>query len=268
LQIPVGTEYAVKGVGNGVFAMKLYSFKAATAIAALVGSLAMAGSANATLTITSVNGGAPGGVVLDNLDWLTTNGNNAAPNTTGGLSPQSGMSVSFSPDGGAVQGNVSGVNAAPFLSGNNGNGFGNPLYITDQPNGQDTTVYVTAGGIQGSSATLLLPDDELYFGLLWGSVDTYNTLEFYDSSNNLVGTLTGSDVTAFANGDQGAAGTFYVSINSDVAFNRVVATSSEHAFEIDNISFNQTIPSPEPITLSLFGAGLAGLGLVRRRRKA
>lgn len=249
--------------------MKFYSFKAAAAVTALAGSLAMTGAASAgPLSISSVNGGAPGGVILDNLDWLTTNGLDAAPNTTGGLSPQSGMSVSFSPDGGAVEGNVSGINAAPFLSGNNGQGFGNPFPGNDQPNGQDTTVYVTAGGIQGSSVTFLLPSDERYFGLLWGSVDTYNTLEFYDSSNNLVGTLTGSDVTAFANGDQGAAGTFYVSINSDVAFNRVVATSSEHAFEIDNISFNQTIPSPEPITLSLFGAGLAGLGLVRRRRKA
>lgn len=247
--------------------MKLYSFKAATAFAALVGSLALAGTANATLSITSVNGGAPNGVVLDNLDWLTTNGADAAPNTTGGLSPQSGMSISFSPDGGAVQGNVSSINAAPFLSGNNGDGFGNPLYITNQPNGQDTTVYVTAGGIQGSSATFILPDDELYFGLLWGSVDTYNTLEFFDG-NTLVGSITGSDVNAFANGDQGAAGTFYVNINSDTPFNRVVASSSQHAFEIDNISFNQTIPSPEPLTLSLFGAGLAGLGLVRRRRKA
>lgn len=249
--------------------MNLYSFKAATAVAAFVGSLAMAGTANATLAITSVNGGAPNGVILDNLDWLpNSGGNNGTYDPTGGVSPQSGMSVSFSPDGGAVQGNVGGINAAPFLSGNNGDGFGNPLYTTNQPNGQDTTVYVTAGGIQGSSATFLLPDDELYFGLLWGSVDTYNTLEFYDSSNNLVGTITGIQVTNAANGDQGANGTFYVNINSDIAFNRVVASSSQHAFEIDNISFNQTIPSPEPITLSLFGAGLAGLGLARRRRKA
>jgi hypothetical protein len=228
----------------------------------------MAGAASALpLSITSVNGGAPGGVVLDNLDWLQTNGQDAGPNTTGGISPQSGMSVSFSPDGGAVEGNVGGTNAAPFLSGNNGQGFGNPFPGNDQSNGQDGSVYVTAGGIQGSSATFLLPDYELYFGLLWGSVDTYNTLEFYDN-NTLIGSITGSDVNAFANGDQGAAGTFYVNINSTVAFNRVVATSTEHAFEIDNISFNQTIPSPEPITLSLFGAGLAGLGLARRRRKA
>lgn len=246
--------------------MKFYSFKAATAVAAFVGSLAMAGTASAApLTISSVNGGAPTGVILDNLDWLPSNGNNGAPNTTGGLSAGSGMTVSFSPDGGAVQGNVSGINAAPFLSGGNGMGFGSP----DQPNGQDTTIYVTAGGIQGSSATFLLPEHELYFGLLWGSVDTYNTLEFFDG-NTLIGSISGTDVNAAANGDQGAAGTFYVNINSTIAFDRVVATSSSHAFEIDNIAFNPSVPTgtPEPITLSLFGAGLAGLGFARRRRKA
>jgi hypothetical protein len=247
--------------------MKIYTVKAAASVAAIVGSLAFAGAANATLTIVSVSGGAPGGVMLDNLDWLPTNGNNGAANATGGISPQTGMTVNFSLDGGGVQGGVGGLNAAPFLSGNNGQGFGNPIGINDQLNGVDTTPYATAGGTATSSATFDLPNLELYFGLLWGSVDTYNTLEFYNGAV-LVGTLTGVDVNAAANGDQGAAGTFYVNINSDTAFNRVSARSSQHAFEIDNISFTQTIPSPEPITLSLFGAGLAGLGLVRRRRKA
>ena len=43
-------------------------------------------------------------------------------------------------------------------------------------NGPDTTTYLTTGI---GSVTLTLPGPEKYFGLLWGSVDTYNTLSFY-----------------------------------------------------------------------------------------
>jgi hypothetical protein len=247
-----------------VIVMNNYNFKNTTVAAALlIGSFALAGTANATLTVNPVNGGAPTGVTLDNLDILPSGPLNGPADPTGGTTA-TGVKVTFVTDGGGVTGGASGINAAPFLSGGNGTGFGSP----DQPNGVDTTVYVTAGGTANSLAQFLLPHDEMYFGLLWGSVDSYNTLQFYDSANNLVGTLTGLDVTAAANGDQGANGTFYVNITSDVAFNRVVATSSQHAFEIDNIAYNPVIPSPEPITLSLFGAGLAGLGLLRRRKAA
>jgi hypothetical protein len=248
--------------------MKIYNLMAATAVAAIVGSLAMVGTANASLSIISTVGGAPTGVTLDNLDsGLPTNGSGADANATGGTTA-TGIIISFSPDGGAVLGAKSGIYAPPFLSGGNGTGFGPGG--TNQADGPDDTVYVTAGGITGSSATFLLPDQELYFGLLWGSVDPFNSLEFFDKDGNSIGIITGTDV-GVATGDQGVLGTYYVNISSTTPFVRVVATSGDrHAFEIDNLAFNPTVPTgaPEPITLSLFGAGLAGLGLVRRRRKA
>lgn len=225
-----------------------------SAAVALVGSLAVMGTANATLTIASTNGGAPTGVTLDNLDALPLG-------TAGGVTA-TGITVSFTPDGGAVSGPLTGIYAPPFLSGGNGFGFGSP----NQADGADATTYVTAGGITGSSATFALPGLEQYFGLLWGSVDAFNSLEFFNG-NTSVGILTGAQV-GVATGDQGVLGTYYVNITSDLAFNRVVATSgNQHAFEIDNLAFNPSIPSvPEPITLSLFGAGLAGLGFARRRK--
>ena len=73
-------------------------------------------------------------------------------------------------------------------------------------------------------------------------------------------------MTASANGDQGAAGTFYVNINSTLSFTTVVATSSQYAFEFDNVAFNATSVVPEPATIFLFGAGLLGLGFIGVRR--
>ena len=93
-----------------------------------------------------------------------------------------------------MQGSQSGLYAAPYLSNGNGTLFGDPN------NGPDTTTYLTTGV---GSVTLTLPGQEKYAGLLWGSVDAYNTLSFYNGAT-LVGTATGTDVTASANGDQGA----------------------------------------------------------------
>ncbi len=110
-------------------------------------------------------------------------------------------------------------------------------------------------------------------GLLWGSVDSYNTLSFYDGTT-LLFNFTGLDVDSLANGNQGAAGTLYVNINSATPFDRVVASSSAYAFEFDNVALAVdpiTLPVngvPEPGTLALLGLGLLAGITTRRRRSA
>ena len=193
----------------------------------------MSPAARAGITISASVGGAPTGVNYANFDVLPLG-------AAGGTS--SGITVSFTADGQAVQGSQSGLYAAPYLSNGNGTPFGDPN------NGPDTTTYLSTGV---GSVTLNLPGQEKYVGLLWGSVDTYNTLSLYNGSK-LVGAVTGTDVTSNANGDQGQLGTFYVNINSTESFNTVVATSSSYAFEFDNVAYNPTaVPEPSTFILAL-----------------
>jgi hypothetical protein len=209
------------------------------------------GLSAAPISINSIQGGGASGSTFVNFDSFVL-----------GSSTQSATGVEVDFDGTesrAVSGSVTNKYAAPFLSGNNGVGFGPGG--SDQGDGVDTTTYLSAGT---GSITFTFDDYQNYLGLLWGSVDDYNTLAFYDG-DTLVDSFTGADVTAFANGDQGADGTFYVSFFSDVLFNKVIASSTTNSFEIDNIAFDVRNVPDSGATVALLGLGLMGLALARRK---
>lgn len=238
---------------------RLLSYSAG--LAALLLSIGHAGAD--TLTVTSATvGGAPTGAVYANFDSLPLG-------TAGGTSE--GITVSFVTDAMAVQGTTSNY-AAPYLSNGNGALFGDPT------NGPDTTTYITSGSngsVAGAEAILTFSSQEEYFGLLWGSVDSYNTLSFYEGGVNgtLVGTVTGAEVTGNDDGDQGVDGTYYVNINSSADFDTVVASSTQYAFEFDNVAYNATNlggggATPLPASLWLFGTVLGGAGFLMRRRRS
>jgi hypothetical protein len=219
--------------------------------------------ARASLAISTSVGGAPGGTIKENFDSLL-------PGTTATTTLPSGITIAFDGNAEAVSGSSSGRYAAPYLSGSNGFGFG-PSGST-QMNGPDTSTYVSVG--DDGSVSLRFPSPETYVGILWGSVDGYNVLSFYNGST-LVGALTGSDVIASPNGDQGINGTVYVNVSAtgDSVFDRVVATSGGNAFEFDDVAFMGSVvqtlnhdpdPIPEPISFGLLATGLLALGFIRR----
>jgi hypothetical protein len=100
-------------------------------------------------------------------------------------------------------------------------------------------------------------------------VDGYNTLSFYDDAT-LIGSIGGAEISSLPNGDQGPEGTRYVNVSSALPFNRIVATSSNWAFEFDNVAFHRladpALGVPAPAALALFGLGIVGLAVAHGRR--
>lgn len=147
-----------------------------------------------------------------------------------------------------VNGNQSGKYAQPFGV--------NSQYLT-VPNPSLTT----------KSATFTLDTAADYFGLFWGSIDSYNFVSFY-LGNNLVASYSGSDIVGqFANGNQlSYSSNRYINFDfgSD-AYDSVKLTSNGFAFESDNHAFKKLISVTEPTTALLFLLGLVGLALARRQ---
>lgn len=114
-----------------------------------------------------------------------------------------------------------------------------------------------------------------YFGFYWGSVDTYNSFEFFNDTENTSIAITGTMLLNQLGGQSGNQGSTasntYVNIDFDgFSWNRFVVTSTGIAGEFDNIVTGLTTRNknvPEPMSIAVFGLGLFGLGLANRKRK-
>jgi hypothetical protein len=129
-----------------------------------------------------------------------------------------------------------------------------------QPYGDGTNYMAVLGG---GSETIAYSGPRTSFGLYWGSVDAYNSLQFYDGST-LEATVTGTDAfpPLLANGGQTSfASNGYVMITGLPAFTSVVVGSSSNSFEFDNV-----VAAPEPSTWALIGIGFVGIASVATGR--
>jgi hypothetical protein len=184
----------------------------------------MANVASAPGNIIDLGTAATSGLV-SNLPLMVTMG----ANTT--------ATITFTGSSGLYNGTTSKYSAAPSL-----------------PTGPLTTNYLLA---RSGAVTMSFNTDQRYFSALWGSVDSANSLSFYNN-DTLIKTVAGSMIMASGYGDQTASGTYNVEFSfSELAYNRVVADPANTSMELAPLSISTEALAVAPIPLN--AASLGGL---------
>jgi hypothetical protein len=148
-----------------------------------------------------------------------------------------------------VAGSVSGVRRSPFDT------------ATGPTDNRTEGLYSSVGA--RSSGTFLFDSLQSAVSLIWGSPDVYNTMSLF-----LGGTLVAQVIPGVGDGPAALQrGAFLVTV-SDTAFDRVVISSRGVAFEFANFSTEPLAVIPLPPAGMLLLAGIGGLALVGRRRRA
>jgi hypothetical protein len=108
-----------------------------------------------------------------------------------------------------------------------------------------------------------------YLGFFWGTIDSYNSFDFY-KNDELIAQIDGLDLyNDFGGLNLGRNGEYVNFIfDENAGFDKLVVTSSGIATEFDNI-VNRIAPVnvPEPSTLAIFALGVIGLASRRFKKQ-
>jgi hypothetical protein len=211
--------------------------------------------------------GFAGAALASPIDYFTSNGPATGATVDGfnGQDLSTGEQSVLNVGGGTLT-----LNDAQVVQGTTGN-YAAPWAVGT--NHADTSKYISVYG--GGTATFTLNPKGAgaeYIGLEWGSVDAYNSITFesesaiYNSHDKVIGynytpieTLTGSQILADADGNQGVNGTVYANFTSSSPIYRVIFSSTSNSFEFDKLAFDVN-PVPLPGGLPLFVSALLGIG--------
>jgi hypothetical protein len=142
--------------------------------------------------------------------------------------------------------------------------------ITAQPAGATGNFWsVGTSGGQAGPGTVALSTAVKYYGFLWGSSDSYNTVTFsvFDGTNTNQVSLTGLAVPS-GTGNQSVSRYLNFFAGSGETITGVSFASSQNAFETDNHAYSVTaVPEVETYAMMLAGLGLMGT-IARRRNKS
>ncbi len=131
----------------------------------------------------------------------------------------------------------------------------------------DTSVY--GAGEPGNSLTVTAPKDLSDLSVYIGSLDSYNTISFYNGAT-LVGSFTGTALALpISNGDQlnGLTNRRYdFTFTGGTDVNKIVFASTKPAFEIDNLAI-AGVPEPATWAMMLLGFGFVGFMMRSNRQK-
>ncbi len=225
-----------------------------TALSLAAALLASATAAHAyTITATDASGATASPFALVDYGTASTAGFQSSSTFT----TSTGTVVSFTPDAaspmaGVYAGSIPNTSTSPFTGTSIGSSLSN--YLSAEPS---------------DNVTLAFASPQSSFSLLWGTVDTYNSLNLQVLDGSTVTstiTVGGAAVASAIGGGFNANGTTpaFVTISDLGTFTSIVATSTQQAFEFAAAVGSTAVP--EPATLALFGLGLLGLGFVQHRR--